>query len=247
MSTPAQQLSLSRFLRRSFAFACAAMLLMGSSAKAETIVSFSQLTSTDVVVASESGGVTTFSTTSPTNVDGGGVSVPVDISIYLGMTQVPFPLLAYETVAVTSTAGATTSSGTISQTYSGTIQFTVNPGVAGPGNPAFLIATFGPTGVFSGSTGGGSASLNASVPQDTVTFTVPGSGMTFSDANLSISFSGITMPPGLSTTADSVSSFTGQNAGTFSASIVPEPGTLCLASVAVVIGTLAYGRKRMKK
>jgi len=245
MSTPDRQRSVSmRFLRCSFGLACVASLLLASSAQAgsSTILEFSQVNSADVVVASQSGTTTTFTTTSAINSDGGGVSVPVSISTYLGVSQVPFPLLAFETVNLTSTTAAS-NSGTITQDYSGTIQFTVNPGPAGAGNPAFLIATFGPAGVFTGGALGGSAGLNASEPQDSVTFTVP--GMSFSDAALNVSFSGIN--PVLGVTDMTVSSFTGQDAGTFSAAIVPEPGTLFMASLAVGVGTLCYCRKRKSR
>jgi hypothetical protein len=42
----------------------------------------------------------------------------------------------------------------------------------------------------------------------------------------------------------SVGSFGAQNAGTISATLIPEPGTLCLGSIAVVLGTLFYRKKR---
>jgi len=234
---------LARLLRRSLALACTASLLLGSYASASTtILGFSQQNPLDVITATESGGVTTLSTAG--NADGAGVSIPVSISNYLGVPQVPFPILAFETfVDVHSTGTATSASGTISQNFVGTIEFTENPGVAGPGNPAFLIATFsGPNGTFSGGSGGGSASLSASQPPDSVTFTVP--GLSLSSAAISLSFSGITVPPGLSISGSSVASFTSQGAGTFSASVVPEPGSLCLASTAVVIGALTFWRKR---
>ncbi len=246
MSCPVQQRSLSwRFLRRSLAFACATSLLLGSSAKASsTVLAFGQQNPADIITASVSGGVTSLSTAG--NADGAGVSIPVSITNYLGVPQVPFPILAYETfVDVHSTGTATTVAGTISQNFVGTIDFTVNPGVAGPGNAAFLIATFsGPNGTFSGGAGGGSASLSASEPSDTVTFTVP--GMSFGNAAIALGFSGIVVPPGLSTSGTTVGPFTAQGAGTFSATVVPEPSALCLASCAVIVGTLAYGRKKMK-
>jgi len=249
MSIPDHQLVLSaRFLRRSFAFACAALLLMGSSAKASsTVLAFGQLNPLDTITASESGGVTTLSTAG--NADGGGMSVPVVATNYLGVPQ-PFGLLMFETfVNVHSTGVATNVAGTISQNYTGEIDFTVNPGPASGSNPSFLVATFsGPNGTFSGGAGGGSANLGASEPSDTVTFTStvsPGLGGLTSNAALALSFSGIT--PGLGITGGSVASFGAQNAGTFSASTsVPEPGTLCLASFAVVIGTLTFRRKVAK-
>jgi hypothetical protein len=246
MSFPVQQRSRSlQFLRRSFAFACATSLLLGSSAKASsTILAFGQQNPLDVITASVSGGVTTLSTSG--NSDGAGVSIPVSITNYLGVPQVPFPILAFETfVDVHSTGNATTAAGTISQNFVGTVEFTVNAGVAGPSNPAFLIATFsGPNGTFSGGAGGGSAGLSASVPSESVTFTMP--GLIFSDAAIGLSFSGIVIPTGLTTTGTTVADFSAQGAGTFSASIVPEPSALCLASCALVAGTLVYGRKKMK-
>ncbi len=232
MSSPVQQRSFSwRFLQRSLAFACATSLLLGSSAKASsTVLAFGQQNPADIITATVSGGVTSLSTAG--NLDGAGVSIPVSITNYLGVPQVPFPILAYETfVGVHSTGTATTVAGTISQNFVGTIDFTVSPGVAGPGNPAFLIATFsGPNGTFSGGAGGGSASLSASEPSDTVTFTVP--GLTFANAAIALGFSGIVIPPGLSTSGTTVGPFTAQGAGTFSATVVPEPsrtlfGLLC--------------------
>lgn len=246
MSCPVQQRSLSwRFLRRSLAFACATSLLLGSSAKASsTVLAFGQQNPLDVISATISGGVTSLSTAG--NADGAGVSIPVSITNYLGVPQVPFPILAFETfVGVHSTGTATTAAGTISQNYVGTVEFTVNPGVAGPGNAAFLIATFsGPNGTFSGGVGGGSAGLNASEPSDTVTFTVP--GLSFGNAAIALSFSGIPIPPGLTTSGTTIGPFTAQGAGTFSGTTIPEPSTLCLASFAAVVGTLAYGRKKLK-
>jgi len=232
---------------RTFALACAAALLLGSSAKAgsTTVLSFSQQNPLDVITATESGGVTTLSTSG--NADGAGVSIPVSISNYLGVPQVPFPILAFETfVGVHSTGVATTAAGTISQNFVGEVDFTVNPGPAGVGNPAFLIATFsGPNGTFSGGAGGGGANLGASEPSDTVTFTVP--GLAFANASVALSFSGIVIPPGLSISGTTVGPFTAQGAGTFSATIVPEPGTLGLATFPVVIGLLTYRRRKMKK
>jgi len=227
-----------RFCRRFFALACAATLLLGSSARASsTVLAFGQLNPADIITATDIAGVTTLKTTG--NLDGFGVSVPVLASNYLGVPQ-PFGLLMYETfVGVTSNGAAANVGGTIGQNFSGEIEFTSAPGGAGL---VYLIATFGPNGKFSGGANGASASLNASVPQDNVIFTVP--GMDYGFAAMSVGFSGI--DPVLSIAGASVAGFTGQNSGTFSATLVPEPGTLCMASIAVIVGTLAYGRKKMK-
>jgi len=251
MSIPDGQFFVSaRSVWRWLALACVASVLLAPSAKAgtSTILAFSQLNQDDVVVATRTGTSTTITTTSAMNSDGGGTSIPVYISTYLGQPQIPFPLLAYETINVTSSGAATNSMGTISQDYSGTITFTANPGAPSGGNPAYLIVTFGSNGVFSGGAGGGSASLNASEPTDTVTFTVPynpsipGSGLSYTEAAASLSFSNIT--PVLGITDTTIASFTAQDSGTFSAAIVPEPGTLCLSSFAIVIGGLTYWKKR---
>jgi len=241
MNTPVRQRSLlSRSLRGSLALACVATLLVGSTANAAstTILQFAQTNPADSVTATNVGGTTTMLSTAG-NLDGGGLSIPVSATNYLGVPQ-PLGLPMFETyVGVTSVGPATTVAGSVTQDFMGTVEFTSAPGGAGA---IFLIATFGPTGVFSGGSTGGSGSLNASVPSDTVTFTIP--GFSFANPALSLSFSGIAPP--VSITGTSIGSFTGQNSGTFSATIIPEPSTLCLASIAVVVGTLVYGRKKMK-
>jgi hypothetical protein len=228
-----------RFVRRLLALACTATLLLGSSARASsTVLGFAQINPADVVTATTVAGVTTLSTGG--NADGAGFSIPVSINNYLGVPQVPFPIPAFETfVNVISNGPATNIGGTISQHFSGEIEYTSSPNGAGI---VYLTATFGPNAVFSGGAGGGSASLNASVPQDAVVFNVPGFDYEF--AGFSVGFSGIS--PALSEVGGSLVGFTAQTSGTFSATLVPEPGTLCMASIAVVMGTLAYGRKKAK-
>jgi hypothetical protein len=214
--------------------------MLGSTTKAGTVLQFAQSNPTDVITATNDGaGTTTYSTAG--NADGGLTSVPVLASNYLG---VPFPLglPMFETfVGVTSSGAATTAMGSVMQNVSGTVEFTSLPGGAGA---LYLSASFGPAGLFSGGAGGGSGSINASVPTDNVVFTVP--AMNFQNAALSLSFSGITPVVGIA--AGSVASFTGQNSGTFSAvtASIPEPSTFCLAGFAVVGVGLAYGRKKMK-
>jgi len=221
---------LARFMRRSFALACVTSLLMTSSTKATTVLQFAQVLATDSVTATESGGVTTLTTSSLT--DG---SIAVVVSNFNGVPEPPGFALFETFVGVTSTGTATSAGGTISQNFSGTIEFTSGPGGTGLN---FLTAKF-TNAVFSGN--GNSASLNATAPNVTFTSSQASFGP---DTGMSVAFSGITPP--LSTTGGSVSSFTAQNSGTFSA-VVPEPSALCLASFAAVIGTLAaYGKKRMK-
>jgi len=234
MTVPDYQLAkLARFLRRSFAFACVASLLLGSSTNAGTILQYSQVLATDTLNATVSGSTTTLATTG--NVDGGGLSIPVIVSNFAGTPEPPGFVLFETFVGVTSTGAATDTAGIIQQTYKGTIEFTSAPGGLGVN---FLTANFTSAMLVSI---GNSVTLQASTPGLAYT-----SSVAAFDGNEGFGI-GISNPtPPLSVTGGVLSPFTAQNAGTFSATIVPEPGTLCLASIAVVIGTLAYGRKRMK-
>jgi len=226
----------SRALQLPFAFACVATLLLGSTTNAGTVLQFAQVSASDIVTATDTAGTTTLSTAG--NVDGGLMSIPVAVTNFDGAPTPPGFVLFETFFGVTSTAAATTSGGTISQTYSGTIEFSSLPGGAGAD---FLTATFS-SAVLSGS--GNSASLNATAPDLVFTSGVATFGP---NTGMSIAFSGITPAP-LSIAGDgSIASYTAQNSGTFSATAaIPEPGSLCLASFAVVVGALAYGRKKMK-
>lgn len=246
MSTPDQQLAFSaRFLRRSFALACAALLLLllGSSANASsmTVLQFGQTNPFDVITATDSAGVTTLSTAG--NPDGGGVSVPVTITNFLGTPGLAIP--AFETfVNVMSTGPAT---GSVSQPFSGTIEFTSAPGGAGIN---FLTATFGPAGgsspTLAGTSGGLTANLTASDPPQSLVLTTDPVFSTILSPPSSMNIAIGNIAPALGTSGGSIAGFTAQNSGTFSASttVIPEPGTLCLASFGVVFGVLVYRKKR---
>jgi hypothetical protein len=102
-------------------------------------------------------------------------------------------------------------------------------------------------GHFSGIVGGNSATMST----DFVTFgtDVPGIFQFEGPLSISIEFSNIS--PALSITNNSMSSFTAQNSGTFTAEQIivpsPEPSSLGLASVAVVLGALAFGGNRLRR
>jgi len=242
MSTSDQQLALSaRILRRCFALACAAMLLLSTSANAGTVLQFGQTNPFDVVTATDNGaGTTTLS--SAGNVDGGGVSIPVIITNFLGLS-VTIP--AFETyVGVTSVGPAVSAFGSVFQNYAGTIEFT--SGIGGTG-VNFMTATFAPVGGMSatglsGAAGGSGAALQATQPPDSLTLTSSFAILSPPSA-MSIGLSNVTPP--LHIAGDgSIGSFVAQNAGTISATLIPEPGTLCMGSIAVVLGTLFYRKKR---
>ena len=237
MSTRHQRLAVpARCMRRSFALACATLFLMTSSTQAATVLQFSQTLPSDIVTATQIGAITTLGTTG--NADGAFISIPVVVSNFNGSPFNPLTPVFETFVGVMSTGAATTSSGTISQTFSGTIEFTSAPGGVGIN---YLTATFA-NALFSGS--GNSASLTQTAPNVTFTSSLASFGP---NTGMALGFTGVTPPLGI--TGGSVASFTAQNAGTFSTTAaVPEPGALCLGSFAVVIGTFAaYGKKRMKK
>ena len=173
-----------RFLRRSFALACAAVFLSASSTKAGTVLQFAQLNADDVVTAKDIAGITTLSTAG--NADGFGTAIPVAVSNFNGAPFLPIPV--YETyVGVTSVGPASISGGTISQLFSGTIVFSEGtpPGIVAP---ILLTATF-TNAVFSGSTN--AASLTISAPNLTLTSdfaTFP------AITGMAIGFSGIAPP-----------------------------------------------------
>jgi len=229
-----------RFLRRSAAFACATLLLLGSSANATTVLQFSQEFPTDVITATATGGVTTLATTG--NPDGGLVSIPVVVSNFLGSPEPPGFVLFETFAGVHSVGPATSSAGTICQDFTGTVEFTSLPGGAGVN---YLTAAFGSMTLFSGSSF--SASLNGSEPGDSVVFTSAfASG--FSNNALSLSLT-LAKPLSIDNSvpgSPTVAGFTAQNTGTFRSTSIPEPGTLCLASFGVVFGMLVYRKKRMK-
>jgi hypothetical protein len=202
------------------AIACVATLLLGAHANAGgvTVLQFGQINPSDVVTASESGGVTTLFTTG--NADGGGTSIPVTITNLLGVSGINIP--AFETFVNLSSTNVATGPGVVQQSYAGMIEFTSGPGGTGLN---YLTATFSP-GILFGV--GGSGSLASSQPPNSVAFSSTfGSG--FVDPNFGLAFSNISS--GLSITDHSIASFTAQNSGTFSASAVPEPASLALLGI----------------
>jgi hypothetical protein len=239
-STPIHRLAvLVRLLRRSVAFACVALLLlMGPSANAGSI-NVLQYTQVDpnvgMVSAVDNGNGTTTLT----------ASVPVIITIYLGVSEPPGGILATETftnVVSTAAAGVDPISGEIYQAFSGTISFT-----AGAYN--YLTATFSKGMMFAPTVSGSgeSASLVASTPNNNLSFTA--TDVTFGGpTSMSLSFSGVSPPLSIdSTHGPTISSFSANHTGTFNAgsvTSVPEPGTFFMASIAVVVGTLVYRRKK---
>jgi hypothetical protein len=215
------------------------LLLLTSSASAgTTILQFSQVNPNDAITATESGGVTTVSTAG--YVDGGFTSIPVVLTNFNGQFEPPGTIVFETFVGVTSTNAASLgSNGQTTQDFSGTIKFTALPESAGYGTN-YLTATFTKA-VFSGAMY--ASTMNVSAP--TLTFTSSYIS-DFIHTGMALSFSNVS--PIVQITGSSLGSFTAQNTGTFSALAVPEPSTLCLSLVSVVIGaTAARVRKAMKR
>jgi len=229
---------------RVFALASLASLALAPFANAATILQFAQTNPTDFVTGTASATTTTLTTNSAAAPG----SIPVLIT-NIGGTILGVPTPAFETfTGVTSTGTAVNTAGTIDQLYSGTIAITAGPNGTG-GN--FLTATF--TGAdLTGLAGGGSASLIGSRPPQNVLFTSNFAAIIPLIAgnppeNFSISFSGLTVPPGFSLSGTTIASFTGQNTGTFATTPlpgVPEPASIVMSSMALLAGLGTYGWRR---
>jgi len=211
------------------AFACVAALLLSSSTNAGTILQFGQINPTDVVTATDTAGVTTLSTAG--NADGAGVSIPVILTNFLGLSGVNIPV--FETfVGVTSTAAAGSGAGFDFQAFTGTVEFTLLP-FGSAGNVNYLTATFGSSGAHTsdifGTDGGTTATLSSSQPQASLVLT---SAFAAFAAPTSMSISLGNLAPVYTIAGGSIASFTAQNAGTISASaVVPEPTSVALLGI----------------
>lgn len=236
-------------LLRFFMVACVPSLLLQllcTSSKAETVLIFGQINANDVVTMTNNGmGTTTLSTAG--NADGGGVSIPVTITTFLGVPGVNIP--AFETfVGVTSTSAATLTNGVDTQTFSGKIEFTSNPGGAGFNYLTATFANIGPTpnSFLSGADGSRSAGMQASEPYASLTFT--SSFANFAGVvSTSMSLSFVNLSNKLAIYNGSIGSkvaTTMQNAGDFAA-VAPEPSNLAVVAIGA-LGMVGYGLRRRK-
>jgi hypothetical protein len=211
------------------------LLLLTSSASAGTVLQFAQTNPGDTLSAIQSGSSTTLSTAG--NTDGNNVSIPVRITNLNGVPG--FNVTGFETFeSVTSAGQAVSMGGFVEQAYSGTIVFS---SLAGGLGTNYLTATFTDA-IFIGS--GSSPTLQTSTGS-TVAFTssiIPVLNM----PGFSLSFSNVS--PAVSTTDNTLSSFSGQQTGTFSGTVIPEPSTVVLGTFPLVLGVLvSLKRKRMTR
>jgi len=208
------------------------LLGLPTSASAGTILVFGQTDNTNFVQAAFSGATATLTTHEVTPTI--SVSVPIALT-QLGITLIP-PTPAFETfVGVTS---STPQTGDLIGGFSGSIIISVGSGGTGG---IYLDTTF------SGGTlkaDGGSGSLAASVPLNTVNFTTQNPlveaalGGTTGVGAFALSFAGVTPPQSVPFVG-----FTTQNSGVFS-TVIPEPASIVMALWAVplwaVLGRLGY-------
>jgi len=216
---------------RFLALASLALLAMSTSASSATILVFGQSnTSTDIVTATNAGGLTTFSS-------GPGIpAAPITVGVTNigGVTPPPGTTLP-ETFSFTSTAPVTGSAGNFSQGgFNGTFSFGTQ--VVGSVTGGILDTTSGPngaTGSFQATNVTFTTLGPAILAQLGIPGIVPGLGGT-----LSFSLVLTSVPTSLN--------FTAQNSGLVTANVIPEPASLVMASLSVVAGLGCFGVRRFK-
>lgn len=226
-----------RFTSSAAAFLAAAALftLQAAPVRADSILNFG-FDNSPSVTATAGGGSTTITTT------GGDQAVTISL-----LNGVAANIAAYLNLSATSVGAAVAAfpSGDPTQRFNGS--FTITSGTGGSGTN-YLSGSF--TNVvfdsfLSGS--GNAATLKATDPTATLTYTsdvitslLPPSAMNFSFTNVTPGLSIVGLPG-----FETIGSFTASGSGTFSASPVPEPSTMAIAGLGA-LGFIGYGLRRRK-
>jgi hypothetical protein len=220
--------------------ACLGLLLWNSDAHGGTVLQFNQTNPADFVTATQSAGVTTLSTGG--NIDGGNLSIAVTITNFLGTPGLNIP--AFETLVNFVSVGPATSVGSLNvQPFTGIIEITGGIGGTGPNFLTVAFTNSAAPGFMTGLSGGDQVSVNVNNPPQTVVFTSDFAPLA---VPLSVTLGFSNVEPAVHLVNNSFASFTGQNTGTFGATIIPEPASLSLACTGLVFVSLAirYARRR---
>jgi PEP-CTERM motif len=179
-------------------------------------------------------------TTGVTTIDSAGGSTGVTITSIGGVSET---ISAFLNLAATSSGTAADNGGVIQQNFNGTFAITQNANGTGIN---YLSGSF--SGLTFGFGGGSVATLTASDPPSTVTFTSSFSPSLPLDTPRGASFTFSNVSPALGIVGtdshETIASFTAQGSGTFSAA-VPEPSSLTLAGIGV-LGLVGIGLRQRK-
>jgi len=230
-----EETALRKLIRASLGLAFLATFTLASTTNAASIVEFSQATPGNTITSTNSGNITTLSTTSTTS---------VLVSKLVGLTPPPPGTQYVETFTFTSNTAPTGSGGNITQTgFAGSFSYTLGGVTQVAGNVANGILTTVTT------PGGGGTTVNFNTSDVTFTAIAP--------AILTQAF-GPTPPPLPSidgtyqlTLTPSPSpttslNFTASAGGIITAQVVPEPTSVVMASMALVAGLGCVGVRRFK-
>lgn len=233
-----------RLLRRPFALACLASLLLCSESKATLVLDFGQFNASNTPVALNNGGAGSSTLTA--------TDVAVTISTYGGL---PSATPAFETLNATSVGAASTVAGQDVQAFNGSVSFFSGLGKTGIDymTATFTNMTFAAS--LSGQGGHFTAALEASTPPPSaLVFTTSGppnalpANLLGTPRSMTLSFSGLTAPLAIFNGSLGASGTTSMsNAGDMNAFpvVIPEPSTLAIAGIGG-LGLIGYGLRRRR-
>ena len=197
-------------IRRTLTALAIAGVLATGSASADTILTFGQSNDGSPIVGVNDGSGSTTITAS---------AVPVTITqILAGIAD---PIDAFLQLDATSISAATMFGGQVLQEFAGS--FSITDGATNYLSGTFANGIFAPT--VAGGIAGAALTLNASQPNNVVTFTSNVIAAGLLGSPLAIAFSFADVFPGVGITSGSLSSFNSSVSGTFSAEPVDQTTT----------------------
>jgi hypothetical protein len=204
-------------------FALALIVALALPARADVILTFGQNLRGDTIVATDDG--------TTTEITGTDIAITVT-EIEANSPAVPFQALL--NLDAISTGPAQVGPLGVVEPFDGT--FSITSALCGAGNCL--------SGVFSGATfgflGGASLTMSSAMPPGALTFTSDVITELGLPRGLSFSFANVNPP--VSVDGTTIAAFDSSVSGTFSAALVPEPGTLALMGLGLL--GLAYVGQR---